>query len=87
MIAIPGLIIALLVLYEVMLVVQVQVGSGVKGLALSLLPSLPLSAIGWYLKRRSQRKIENIVGSETPQGMVDEQLSMHMFENSEPLPV
>ena len=87
MIAIPGLIIALLVLYEVMLVVQVQVGSGVKGLALSLLPSLPLSAIGWYLKRRSQRKIENNVDSETPQGMVDEQLSMHMFENSKPLPV
>ena len=87
MVAIPGLIIALLALYEVMLLKQVQIGSGVKGLALSLLPSLPLPAIGWYLKRRSQRKKENNVDSETPQGMVDEQLSMHMFENSEPLPV
>ena len=87
MIAIPGLIIALLALYEVMLLVQVQVGSGVKGLALSLLPSLPLSAIGWYLKRRSQRKTEKNADSETPQLIVDEQLSMHTFENSRPLPV
>ena len=74
MIAILGLIIALLALYEVMLLVQVQVGSGVKGLALSLLPSLPLSAVGWYLKRRSQRKIENNADNEAPQLMVDEQL-------------
>ena len=81
MIAVVGLIIALLALYEVMLLVQVQVGSqsGVKGLALSLLPSLPLSAVGWYLKRRSQRKTENNADSETPQLMVDEQLSMHTF--------
>ena len=56
MIAIPGLIIALLVLYEVMLLVQVQVGSGVNGLIFSLLPSFPLSALGWYLKQRSQKK-------------------------------
>ena len=87
MIAIVGLIIALLVLYEVMLLVQVQVGSGVKGLALSLLPSLPLSVLGWYLKRRSQRKTEKSADSETPQLMVDEQLSMHMSENSRPLSV
>ena len=78
MIAILGLIIALLALYEVMLLVQVQVGTGVKGLALSLLPSLPLSALGWYLKRRSQRKTEKNADSETPQLMVDEQLSMHV---------
>ena len=84
MIAIMGLIIALLALYEVMLLVQVQVGSqtGVKGILLSLLPSLPLSALGWYLKRRSQRKTENNADNETPQLMVDEQLSMHTFENS-----
>ena len=87
MIAIVGLIIALLVLYEVILLVQVQVGSGVKGLALSLLPSLPLSVLGWYLKRRSQRKTEKSADSETPQLMVDEQLSMHMSENSRPLSV
>ena len=82
MVAILGLIMGLIVLYEVMLLVQVQVGSGVKGLILSLLPSLPLSALGWYLKRRSQK---NNGDSETPQLMVDEQLSMHMFENSRPL--
>ena len=87
MIATLGLIIALLALYEVMVLVQVQVGIGVKGLALSLLPSLPLSAVGWYLKRRSQRKTENKADSETPQLMVDEQLSMDMSENSRPLPV
>ena len=87
MIAIPGLIIALLVLYEVILLVQVQNGTGVKGLLLSLLPSFPLSALGWYLKRRSQKKRENYGDSETPQLRVDEQLSMHMFENSRPLSV
>ena len=87
MIAIPGLIIALLALYEVMLLVQVQIGTGVKGLLFSLLPSFPLSAIGWYLKRRSQKKATNNTDSETPQVMVDEQLSMDMFENSRPLPV
>ena len=38
-IAIPGLIIALLGLYEVMLSVQVEIGNGIKGLLLSLLPS------------------------------------------------
>ena len=39
-----------------MLPVQVQIETGVKGIVLSLLPSLPLSALGWYLKKRSQRK-------------------------------
>ena len=57
-VAVLGLIMTLLVLYEVMLSVQVEVGTGVKGLLLSLLPSLPLSALGWYLKRRSQKKAE-----------------------------
>ena len=87
MIAIVGLIIALLALYEVMLLVQIQVGSGVKGLLLSLLPSFPLSALGWYLKRRSQKKAERQSDSETTQLMVGEQLSMHLFENSRPSPV
>ena len=85
MIAILGLCIALLALYEVILLVQVQIGTGVKGLVLSLLPSFPLSALGWYLKRRSQKKAANNGDSETPQLMVDEQLSMHTFENSRPL--
>ena len=77
MIAIPGLTIALIALYEVMLLVQVQVGSGVKGLLLSLLPSLPLSALGWYLKQRSQKKAEKskLNDSETLQPMVENQLS------------
>ena len=86
-VAILGLTIALISLYEVILVVQVQVGTGVKGLLLSLLPSFPLSALGWYLKKRSQKKAENFFNSETPQLMMDEQLSMHMFENSRSLPV
>ena len=87
MIAVLGLITALLALYEVILLVQGQAGTGVKGLLLSLLPSFPLSAIGWYLKRRSQRKAENYGERGTPGLMVDEQPSMHMFENSRPLPV
>ena len=51
-----GLIVALLAIYEVMLFVQVPIGTGIKGLVLSLLPSFPLSALGWYLKKRSQRR-------------------------------
>ena len=50
-----GLILTLLILYEVMLLVQVQIETGVKGIVLSLLPSFPLSALGWYLRKRSQR--------------------------------
>ena len=50
-----GLILTLLILYEVMLLVQVQIETGLKGVFLSLLPSFPLSALGWYLKKRSQR--------------------------------
>ena len=55
-IAVLGLVIELLVLYELMLFVQVQIDTGVKGIVLSLLPSFPLSALGWYLKRRLQRR-------------------------------
>ena len=51
-----GLIVAFLAIYEVLLLVQAQIGTGVKGLLLSLLPSFPLSALGWYLKRRSQKR-------------------------------
>ena len=60
-----GLILTLIVLYEVMLLVQVQIETGVKGVFLSLLPSLPLSALGWYLKKRSQRKKRTQRRSET----------------------
>ena len=55
-IAVLGLVIELLVLYELMLFVQVQIDTGVKGILLALLPSFPLSAFGWYLKRRLQRR-------------------------------
>ena len=60
-----GLILALLVLYELMLLVQVQIGTGVKGVFLSLLPSFPLSALGWYLRKRTQRKNRSQRISET----------------------
>ena len=82
-VAVLGLIMTLLVLYEVMLSVQVEVGTGVKGLLLSLLPSLPLFALGWYLKRRSQKKAKNSDGSDTRQLIQEEQLP----EDTEPLPV
>ena len=62
-----GLILALLVLYELRLLVQVQTGTGLKGVFLSLLPSFPLvlSALGWYVKKRSQRKKRTRRRSET----------------------
>ena len=56
MIATLGLILMLLTLYELLLIVQVQFEIGVKGIILALLPSFPLSALGWYVKRRSQMK-------------------------------
>ena len=59
MIVVLGLIMTLLISYELMLMMQVEVGTGIKGLLLSLLPSFPLSALGWYLKRRSQKKAEH----------------------------
>ena len=61
-IVILGLVILLVALYEVMLMVQAQVG--IRGIVLSLLPSLPLSAVGWYLNwKKSQKK--NIAAEET----------------------
>ena len=55
-IAVSGLTMMLLTLYE--LTVQAQIETGVKGIVLSLLPSFPLSALGWYLKKRSQRRAQ-----------------------------
>ena len=52
--AILGLILAIFALYETVLIVQAEIGTGVKGLAFSLLPLLPLSAIGWYIIQRCQ---------------------------------
>ena len=82
MIAMLGLIMTLLALYEVMLSVQLQIGTGVKGLIPSLLQSFPLSALGWYLKR-SQRKNEKADDNEIMQLVEEEQLP----EDIEPLPV
>ena len=56
--AVLALIIAIVALYETILLVQAEIGTGVQGLVFSLLPLLPLSAIGWYLKRRCQRILE-----------------------------
>ena len=53
--AIVGLIIALLIMYEAILLVQPQIGTGVIGLVLSLLPFFPLPALGWYWIRRCRR--------------------------------
>ena len=53
-----GLIIMLLWVYELMLIAQVT-ETGITGIVLSLLPSLPLSALGWYVKRRYQRAVTN----------------------------
>ena len=53
-----GLIFSLLWVYELMLIAQVT-ETGITGIVLSLLPSLPLSALGWYVKRRYQRAVTN----------------------------
>ena len=49
-VAILGPIITLLAVYELMLLVQAHIETGVKGKVLSLFPSFPLSGLGWYLK-------------------------------------
>jgi len=86
-----GLILALLALYEVMLLVQVQIETGVKGIVLSLLPSFPLSALGWYMKKRSQRRSKTdsdeqmlqLNPEERSSGMID----ITNDEDSLPLPL
>ena len=56
LILVLGLIMTLITLYELLLTAQAHIEIGLKGIILSLLPSFPLSALGWYLKRRSQRR-------------------------------
>ena len=68
-----GLLITLLALYELMLIIQVHIETGIKGILLSLLPSFPLSALGWYLKRRSQEKAGKISNGQTLEQMAEEQ--------------
>ena len=84
-----GLLITLLALYELMLKMQVHIETGVKGILLSLLPSFPLSALGWDLKRRSQ-KTDKSSNGQTLEQTAEEQQSINMSEYSreeEPLPL
>ena len=86
-----GLLITLLALYELMLIIQAHIETGIKGIMLTLLPSFPLSALGWYLKRRSQKKAVKTSNGQTLKQTAEEQLqSMNMSEysrNEEPLPL
>ena len=85
-----GLILTLLALYEVMLLVQVQIETGVKGIVLSLLPSIPLSALGWYVKRRSQRRSKTDSDEMlqlTPEECSSCTIEMTNSEDSLPLPL
>ena len=84
-VAILGLIITLLALYDI--IVQVHIETGLNGVLLALLPSFPLSAVGWYLKKRSQMKTAN---GNTLEQMAEEQQMINMSEYSkdeEPLPL
>ena len=74
-----------------MLVAQVQVETGITGIVLSLLPSLPLSALGWYVKRRYQRRVTNEC-SETSQSSEEQQSTNVTIQSSDtedvkPLPL
>ena len=85
-----GLLITLLALYELMLIMQVHIETGIKGILLSLLPSFPLSALGWYLKRRSQKKAGKISNGQTLEQTAEEQKSINMSvysKDEEPLPL
>ena len=78
-----GLILALLILYELMLLVQVQIENGVKGIVLSLLPSFPLSALGWYLRKRSQKKKSSERRSEEEELLLPEEHSSITIQETE----
>ena len=85
-----GLILMLLGLYELLLIVQVQFQIGVKGIILSLLPSFPLSVLGWYIKRRSQMKAKKYLHDDGLQLLVEKQETANITDTSideEPLPL
>ena len=90
-VALLGLLITLLALYELMLKMQVHIETEVKGILLSLLPSFPLSALGWYLKRRSQKKAGQTSNGQTLLQTAEEQQSMNNMSefsrDEEPLPL
>ena len=78
-IAVLGLTMTLLSLYE-LVTAQAQIESGVKQIVFSLLPSFPLSALGWYLKKRCQRRAGR--SPDTPlQPVTEQQQPMLMFQN------
>ena len=63
----------LLAIYELLLIVQVQFEVGVKGIILALLPSFPLSALGWYVKRRLQMKAKKCLNGDSLQLLTEKQ--------------
>ena len=77
--AMLGLIVTLLVLYELVLQVQVQIEGNI---VLSLLPSFPLSALRWYYKRKSQKITNNCVKDEAMQQVYEEQQNTKMTGKS-----
>ena len=71
-----------------MLTVQVQFEIGVKGIVLSLLPSFPLSALGWYVKRRSQMKAKKRLNGDSLQLLAAKQETTILTDiDEEPLPL
>ena len=82
-VAILGLIITLPTVYELMLLVQAHIETGVKGILLALLPSFPLSALGWYLKRRSQRRAAADVDEEHVELITEQRQPSNVVENDD----
>ena len=78
-IAVSGLTIMFLSLYELM-TAQAQIEAGVKQIVFSLLPSFPLSALGWYLKKRSQKRPKPSPDT-TQQPIIEQQQPMLISEN------
>ena len=82
-VAILGLIITLLALYELMLLVQARIEIGVKGILLALLLSFPLPALGWYLKRRSQRRAAADADEEHVELITEQRQPSNVVENDD----
>ena len=80
LILVLGLIMTLITLYELLLTAQAHIEIGLKGIVLSLLPSFPLSALGWYLKKKSQKRPKQSPDA-TQQPITEQQQPMLMSEN------
>ena len=81
-VAILGLMISLLALYELMLLVQAHIETGVKGILLALLPSFPLPALGWYL-RRSQKRAAADADEEHMELITEQRQPSNVVENDD----